>query len=99
MERGKIVSRVRTNNRILGTVVETELRNCGWRYLNVQWITNTLDLLPNDEKLEWLRHDELVFIDPFEQLNTIQCAMTLSSALLSKNYQKVLEKEYAAKKE
>jgi len=94
MKRGKIVSRVRTNNTTLGAVLETELRDCGWRFLKVQWIRVDDDILPSTDNSEWIRHDHLVFVEPFEQMKNIQDAMTLSSALLSENYKKILEKTY-----
>ena len=50
--------------------------------------------MPIDERLEWIRYDQVMFLDVFEEMARLQDAMTLSSALLSENYKKILEKTY-----
>lgn len=95
MKRGQIVSRKTTTSHTghsLGAVVATEERS-GWRFLQVQWVLDNDPLVPIDERSEWLRHDEVTLLEPFRELKRIQDAMTLSSALLSKNFEKILVNE------
>ena len=95
MKRGQVVSRRTTTSHTkhsLGAVLDTEIRN-GWAYLQVQWVHQGQPIVPLDEKSEWVRVDELIFINPIEELKRVQDALTLSSALISENFAKVLEKE------
>ena len=95
MNRGQIVAKqIGRSSRVFGSVTGTEVRNDGWKYLEVQWIQKGGTLLPIDERLEWVRYDQVMFLDIFEEMSNIQDAMTLSSALLSENYRKALDKAY-----
>jgi len=95
MKRGQIVSRRATTNHTghsLGAVIATEERS-GWKFLQVQWVLDGKPLVPISERSEWLRYDEVTFLEPLKELKRIQDAMTLSSALLSENFEKVLRNE------
>tara|TARA_B100001564_G_C20548975_1_gene628081 strand:+ start:194 stop:493 length:300 start_codon:yes stop_codon:yes gene_type:complete len=95
MNRGQIVAKqVGRSSRIFGSVTGAEVRDDGWRYLEIQWIQKGKTPLPIDERLEWIRYDQVMFLDVFEEMARLQDAMTLSSALLSENYKKILEKTY-----
>ena len=78
----------------MGVVVDTKLRDNGWKYLEVQWISFGDKPIPLVNRTEWLRHDYLAVINPLEEMKRCQDVMTLSSALLSENYERVLRKEY-----
>ena len=95
MNRGQIVAKqVGRSSRVFGSVTGTEVRDDGWKYLEIQWIQKGQTPLPIDERLEWIRYDQVMFLDVFEEMARLQDAMTLSSALLSENYKKILEKTY-----
>ena len=95
MNRGQIVAKqVGRSRRVFGSVTGTEVRDDGWKYLEIQWIQKGDAPLPIDERLEWIRYDQVMLLDVFEEMTRLQDAMTLSSALLSENYKKILEKTY-----
>lgn len=95
MKKGKIVSK-KGASFIIGAIVDSEVRTDGWKYLHVQWISDSASTLPSPDKAEWIRHDEVTTIDPFTELKRIQDAMLLSSALLSENFEKTLRKQNEA---
>lgn len=98
MKRGQIVAKKKPAcKRVYGAVVDTEMRE-KWRFVKVQWIEDKNSFLPVDKKAVWIRHDEVVLVEPFSELANVQRVMTLSSALLSENYRKVLNKQYGKKK-
>ena len=97
MKRGQVVARKNSCNHAryeLGAVTDTEVRDNGWKYLEVQWISSGEKPLPVSDRTEWVRHDDLLMLNPIEELKRYQDVITLSSALLSKNYEKVLRKEH-----
>tara|TARA_S200000501_G_C20220836_1_gene481442 strand:- start:154 stop:453 length:300 start_codon:yes stop_codon:yes gene_type:complete len=95
MNRGQVVAKqVGRSCRIFGSVANTEVRDDGWRYLEVQWVQKGETPLPIDERLEWIRYDQVMLLDIFDEMAKLQDAMTLSSALLSENYRKILDKTY-----
>jgi len=97
MKRGQVVARKNSCGHAryeIGAVTNTELRSNGWKYLEVQWINSGENPLPVSDRTEWVRHDDLLMLNPIEELKRYQDVMTLSSALLSENYEKVLRKEY-----
>lgn len=93
MKRGQVVAR-KHGQREIGAVTNTEVRENGWRYLEVQWLIPGDKPLPICDRTEWLRYDDLLMLNPIEELKRYQDVMTLSSALLSENYEKVLRKQY-----
>ena len=93
MKRGQVVAR-KSGHREIGAVTNTEVRENGWRYLEVQWIVSGEKPLPLSDRTEWLRHDYLLMLNPLEEMKRCQDVLTLSSALISKNYEKALRKEY-----
>ncbi len=97
MKRGQIVAKKSGTKRLYGSIVETEMRE-KWQFLKVQWVEALGTCIPIEDKSVWLRHDEVSVIDPFVEMTNVQRAMTLSSALLSENYRKVLEKQNGKKK-
>lgn len=99
MKKGKIVSKKSSTNHThhtVGAVTDTEVRTDGWRYLQVQWISDGNSSLPSLDRTEWVRHDEVLILDPFMELKRIQDAMLLSSAILSENFEKTLRKQNEA---
>ena len=97
MKRGQIVTKKSGVKRLYGSIVETEMRE-KWQFLKVQWAEVLGTCLPVEDESVWLRHDEVSVVDPFVEMANVQRAMTLSSALLSENYRKVLEKQDGKKK-
>lgn len=97
MKRGQVVIRKKITGHThcqIGAVVGTETREGSWKFLQVQWICKDAEPVPIEDRTEWVRHDEVIFINPFDELKRIQDAMMLSSALISKNFEKVLKKQY-----
>lgn len=98
MKKGQIVAKKSpVCKRLYGAVVDTEMRE-KWRFIKVQWVDESSPCIPVDKRSVWLRHDEVVLIDPFVEMANVQRVMTLSSALLSENYRKVLKKQNGKKK-
>ncbi len=93
MKRGQVVAKRYANYQV-GAVLDSQVRPDGWKYLEVQWITLGEPPIPAQEKAQWLRHDALVMLDPIEELKRYHNVVTLSSALLSENYERVLKNEY-----
>ncbi len=95
MKRGHIVAKqVGNAKRVFGSVRDTEVRTDGWKYLEIQWIQTGEGPIPMDARMEWVRYDQVLRLDIFEEMFNLQEALTLSSALLSENYEKVLRKEH-----
>lgn len=97
MKRGQVVAKKNACGHAryeIGAVIDTELRENGWRYLEVQWIAAGDKPLPVYDRTEWVRHDDLLMLNPLEELMRYQNVMTLSSALISENYEKILRKEH-----
>ena len=95
MNKGQIVAKQHgRSTRIFGSIANTEVRQDGWKYLEIQWIQKGDNPVPIDERLEWVRYDQVMFLDVFDEMAKLQDAMTLSSALLSENYKRILEKTY-----
>lgn len=94
MERGQVVARKNSCGQAryeVGAVTGTEVRSDGWRYLEVQWVCSDKPL-PITDRTEWVRHDDLLMLNPLEEMRRYQDVLTLSSALLSENYERALRK-------
>ena len=98
MKKGQIVAKKNTSSkRLFGSIIQTEMRE-KWQFVKVQWIDSSGSCIPVEEKTVWLRNDEVHVIDPFVEMANVQRAMTLSSALLSENYRKALERDEKERK-
>jgi len=96
MKRGQVVARKNSCGQAryeVGAVTGTEVRSNGWKYLEVQWICSGHKPLPITDRTEWVRHDDLLMLNPLEEMKRYQDVLTLSSALLSENYERALRKE------
>ena len=98
MKKGQIVAKKEpVSKRLYGAIIDTEMRE-NWRFIKIQWVDDSNPCIPVEKKSVWLRYDDVVLIDPFVEMANVQKVMTLSSALLSENYRKVLEKQSGKKK-
>lgn len=98
MKRGQIVAKKKPAcKRLYGAVVDTEMRE-KWKFIKVQWVDDSASCIPVEKKSVWLRYDEVILVEPFVEMANVQRVMTLSSALLSENYRKVLKKQNGKKK-
>jgi hypothetical protein len=89
MNKGQIVLRHRDGLHYYGVVLSSEVGEDTWRNYTIRWITNNI---PPTET-EVCRQDEISFVEPINEFIEVQKAMTLSSAVKSPNFAKILKEE------
>lgn len=89
MDKGKVVLRHEGGSHYYGVVLSSTIGEDNWKNYTIRWITNRI---PPTET-EVCRQDEVSFVEPITEFIEIQKAMTLSSAVKSPNFAKVLKSE------